>query len=63
MFEPHRRAVVGQTFLDLAKILFGGQIASGFFATFPLKIRLGSFLVFVVLFVLGWLWSPPKKGG
>ena len=62
MFEPNRREGVGKTVLDFAKILFGGQIASGFFANFPPEIRLGSLVLLVILFGIGW-WALPAKRG
>ena len=63
MFETNRRDVVGKTLMDFSKILFAAQLASGFFATLAIKFRIGSFVVLVVLFALGWLTSPPKKKG
>ena len=62
MFEPNRRDVVGKTLMDYSKLLFAGYLASGFFAGFPLWVRIALVMVFVLLFLLGWWFSPPKKG-
>lgn len=62
MFEPNRRDVVGKTLMDFAKIVFGASIASGLFAAFSPQFRLGALCLFVVLFLTGWWFSPPKKG-
>ena len=61
MFESNRRTVVGQTLMDLAKILFAAAVASGFFAMLPLTFRLVAVGWIVVLFLLGWWTSPSKK--
>lgn len=61
MFETNRRDAIGRAVLDFSKVLFAAQLASGFFAALPLKFRLGSFLLLVILFGLGWWICPPKK--
>lgn len=60
MFEPYRRDLVAKSLFKMSEILWGILFASILFSGLPNRIKLAVSVIIVLVFIAGWLWSPPK---